>query len=42
MCLEQSFSDFKWILQAILSLIVLSNYVSGSSNVDTTFFLDFS
>jgi len=30
----------KWVLQAILSLTVLSNCVSGSSNFDTTFLPD--
>jgi len=38
MCLEQSFSHFKWVLQAILSLTVLSDYVSGSSKLDTSLF----
>jgi len=37
MCLKQLFSFSKWVLQAILSLIVLSNCVSVSSNFDTTF-----
>jgi len=41
MCLKQSFSHSKWVLQAILSLTVLSNCVSGSSSFDTTFFPDF-
>jgi len=40
MCLRQSFSHAKWVLQTILSLTVLSNYVSGSSNFDVSFFLD--
>jgi len=42
MCLELSFSYAKWILQAILSLAVLSisNCVSGSSNFDIVFLLD--
>jgi len=40
MCLKQSFSHSKWVLQAILSLSVLSNCVSGSSNFDTAFFID--
>jgi len=37
MCLKQSFSHSKWVLQAVLSLTVLSNCVSGSSNFDTAF-----
>jgi len=37
MCLKQSFSHSKWVLQAILSLTVLLNCVSGSSNFDTAF-----
>jgi len=40
MCLKQSFSYHKWVLQAILSLPVLSNCVSGSSNYDTAFLPD--
>jgi len=40
MCLKQSFSYFKWVLQAILSLTVLSNWDTCSSNFDTAFFLD--
>jgi len=39
MCLKQPFSHSKQILQAILSLTVLSNFVSDSSNVDTAFSL---
>jgi len=39
MYLKQSFAYFKWVLQAILSLIVLSNCVSGNSNFDTAFSL---
>jgi len=39
-CLKQSFSYSKWVLQAILSLTVLSNCVFGSSNLDTAFFPD--
>jgi len=40
MCLKQSFSYFKWVLPAILSLMtVLSNYVSSNSNFDTLLFL---
>jgi len=37
MCLKQSFSYFKWVLQAILSLTVLSNCVFGNSIFDTAF-----
>jgi len=37
MCLKQSFSYSKWVLQAILSLTVLLNYVSVRSNFDTAF-----
>jgi len=40
MCLKQSFSHSKWVLQAILSLTVLSNCVSDSSIFDTTFLPD--
>jgi len=40
MCLKQSFSHLKWVLQSILSLTVLSNYVSRSSNFDITFLSD--
>jgi len=36
MCLKQSFSHSNWVLQAILSLTVFSNYDSGSSYFDTT------
>jgi len=36
-CLKQSFSYYKWVLQADLSLSVLSNCVFGSSNFDTAF-----
>jgi len=39
-CLIQTFSYCKWVLQAILSLTVLSNCVSGSSNFDTAFLPD--
>jgi len=42
MCLKQSFSYSKRVLQAILSLTLLSNCVSGSSNFDNAFFPDFS
>jgi len=40
MCLKQSFSNSKWVLQAFLSLTVLSNCVCGSSNFDTAFLPD--
>jgi len=40
MCLKSSFSYSKWVVQAILSLIVLSNCVSVSSNFDTAFLPD--
>jgi len=40
MCLKQSFSRSKCVLQAILSLTVLSNCFLGSSNFDTAFFPD--
>jgi len=40
MWLKQSFSYSKWVLQAILSLTVLSYCVSGSSNFDTAFLPD--
>jgi len=40
MCLEQSFSHFKWVLLVILFLTVLSNCVSVSSNFDATFLSD--
>jgi len=39
MCLKQSFFHSKWVFQAILSLTVFSNYISGSSNFDTGFSL---
>jgi len=41
MFLKLSFSYYKWVLQAILSLTVLSNYVSSSSNFDTVFLTDY-
>jgi len=37
MCLKQSLSYYKWVLFAILSLTVLSNYRSVISNFDTAF-----
>jgi len=40
-CLKQAFFDSKWVLQAILSLSVLSNRVSDNSNFDTAFLPDF-
>jgi len=40
MYLKQLFSYSKWVLQSILSLTVLSNCVSDSSNFDSTFLPD--
>jgi len=40
MCLKQSFSYSKWVLQAILSLAVFSNCFSGNSDFDTDFLSD--
>jgi len=40
LCFKQSFSHSKWVLQAMLSLTVLSNCVSVSSNFDTAFLFD--
>jgi len=40
MCLKLSFSHSKWVMEAILSLTVLSNCVSSFSNFDTTFLPD--
>jgi len=40
MCLKQSFSHPKLVFQAILSLTVFSNCVSGRSNFDTAFLPD--
>jgi len=40
MCLKELFSHSKWVLQAILSLSVFSNWVSGSSKFDTIFLCD--
>jgi len=40
MCLKQSFSHSRWVLQANLSMTVFSNCVSDSSNFDTAFFPD--
>jgi len=37
MCLKQSFSQYNSVLQTILSLTVLSNCVSVSSEFDTAF-----
>jgi len=37
MLLKQSVTHSKWVLTAILSLTVLSNCVSASSNFDTDF-----
>jgi len=39
MCLELLFSPSKWVSEAILSLIVLSNCVSVSSNFELLFSL---
>jgi len=41
MCLKQSFSHYKWVLQAILFLTVLSNCVSVSSNFESAFLPDY-
>jgi len=41
MCLKQSFSHSKWVLQEILFLTVFSNCVSVSSNFDTAFLHDY-
>jgi len=38
--LKQSLSHCKLVLQAILSLTMLSHCVSGSSNFDTAFLTD--
>jgi len=40
MCLKQSFSHSKLVLQAILSLTVLSNCISDSLKLDTAFLFD--
>jgi len=40
MCLKQSFSYSKWVLQTILSVTILSNCVFGSLNFDTAFLTD--
>jgi len=40
MCLKRSFSDSKWVLHTILSLTVLSNCVSDSSNFETAILPD--
>jgi len=40
MYLKQSFCHFKWVLQTIFSLNVLSNCVSDGSNFDPTFHPD--
>jgi len=40
MCLKQSFCHYKWVLQSILSLTVLSNSVSVRSNFNTAFHPD--
>jgi len=41
MCLKQSFSHSKWVLQAIWFLTVLSNWLLDSLYFDTTFLQDF-
>jgi len=41
MFLKLAFSPFKWVLQAILSLTVLLNCVSGNSNFDSVFLSDY-
>jgi len=41
MCLKMFFSHSNWVLQAILSLTVLSNCVFDSSNFDTAFLSDY-
>jgi len=38
--LKQSFSHYKWVLQAISSLTVFSNSVSSNSNFDIAFLPD--
>jgi len=40
MCLKQSFSDSQWVLQAVLSLTVLSNCVYVNSSFDSAFLTD--
>jgi len=40
MCLKQSFSHSKWVLEEILSLTVFSNCVPSSSKFNTTFLLN--
>jgi len=40
MCLKQSFSYSNWVLPAILSLTIISNCVSVSSEFDTAFLPD--
>jgi len=41
MCLKLSFSYYKWVLQAILFMTILSNCFSGSSNFNSTFLPDY-
>jgi len=41
MCLKQSFSLSKWVLEAILCLTVLLNRLSDSLYFDTSFQIDF-
>jgi len=38
MCLKLSFSHFKWVLQEILALTALSNWVYGAVQILTTLF----
>jgi len=40
MYLKQSISHYKWVLQAILVLTVISNSVSDGSNFDTALLPD--
>jgi len=40
MCLKLSFSHYKWVLHAILSLTVFANCVSDGSRFDTVFLSD--
>jgi len=41
MCLKESFSHSKWVLQAIWSLTVFSKRLSDSLYFDTIFLQDF-
>jgi len=40
MCFKRLFFHCKWVLQAISSLTLLSNWLSGSSNFDIAFLTD--